>query len=124
MHEKLGMVQSILTFARTFANDGGICSGLKFTDVTFEDAYSSTKQSLLSHSADLRLSVLQFLASCYTSASTVETTNQVVQRCLQGEEVPLDVQGVRERVLRIGKIAQAVKDGDEVGAEVAARWLI
>ncbi|ESK84634.1 u3 snornp protein utp20 [Moniliophthora roreri MCA 2997] len=96
--------------------------GLKSTDVTFEDAYSSTKQSLLSHSADLRLSVLQLLVSC--STSTLENTKQVVQRCLQGEEVPLDVQGVRERVLRIGKVAQVVKDGDEVGAEVAARWLI
>ncbi|KAI6100638.1 armadillo-type protein [Pisolithus sp. B1] len=30
----------------------------------------------------------------------------VLRRCLQGEEVPLDAGGVRERVLRIGRVAQ------------------
>lgn len=49
---------------------------------------------------------------------------EVVKRCLQGEEVPLDVQGVRERVLRIGRVAQVVKDGDEDAADLCARWLI
>lgn len=45
-----------------------------------------------------------------------------MKRCLQGEEVPLDVQGVRERVLRIGRVVQVV--GDAQGAEFCARWLI
>jgi U3 small nucleolar RNA-associated protein 20 len=47
---------------------------------------------------------------------------EVVKRCLQGEEVPLDVQGVRERVLRIGRVGQVV--GDEKSAELCGRWLI
>jgi U3 small nucleolar RNA-associated protein 20 len=34
------------------------------------------------------------------------------------------MQGVRERVLRIGRAGQAVKDGEEVGVDVCARWLI
>lgn len=34
----------------------------------------------------------------------------------------LDVQGVRERVLRIGRVGQVV--GDEKGADLCARWLI
>lgn len=46
----------------------------------------------------------------------------MVRRCLQGEEVSLDVQGVRERVLRIGRVVQVV--GDAEGAEFCARWLI
>ncbi|KAK7030946.1 U3 snoRNP protein [Paramarasmius palmivorus] len=90
-------------------------------EISFADAYSSTKDSLLSHSHDLRLSTLQFLALCPSSS---ESTKQVVRRCLQGEEVSLDVQGVRERVLHIGKVAQVTKEGDEVGAEICARWLL
>lgn len=46
----------------------------------------------------------------------------MLKRCLQGEEVPLDIQGVRERVLRIGRVGQVV--GDEKGADLCARWLI
>ncbi|KAJ7637747.1 armadillo-type protein [Mycena polygramma] len=34
----------------------------------------------------------------------VRTCATVVKRCLAGEEVPLEVQGVRERVLRIGRV--------------------
>lgn len=48
----------------------------------------------------------------------------VIKRCLQGEEVSLDVQGVRERVLRIGRVGQVLQDGDEMGAGLCARWLI
>ncbi|KIM44053.1 hypothetical protein M413DRAFT_17908 [Hebeloma cylindrosporum] len=47
---------------------------------------------------------------------------EVLKRCLQGEEVSLDLQGVRERVLRIGRVGQVV--GDEKGADLCARWLI
>lgn len=43
---------------------------------------------------------------------------------MKGEEVSLDVQGVRGRVLCIGRAGLGVKDGDEVSADVVARWLI
>lgn len=49
---------------------------------------------------------------------------EILKRCLQGEEVPLDVQGVRERVLRIGRVCQIVRDADDVSADICARWLI
>lgn len=49
----------------------------------------------------------------------------MVKRCLQGEEVSIDVQGVRERVLRIGRLGQVMHDDDDdVGAGIATRWLI
>lgn len=70
----------------------------------------------------MRLSVLRLLASSAVSSSPSE--KEVVKRCLQGEDVSLDVQGVRERVLRIGRIGQVVPDGDQSAADVAARWLI
>lgn len=34
------------------------------------------------------------------------------------------MQGVRERVLRIGRMNHVLKDGDDVGANVAVKWLI
>lgn len=48
----------------------------------------------------------------------------MLKRCLQGEEVQLDVQGVRERVLRIGRVAQIVREGDVIAADICARWLL
>ncbi|OSX61435.1 hypothetical protein POSPLADRAFT_1144486 [Postia placenta MAD-698-R-SB12] len=38
----------------------------------------------------------------------------VLKRCLQAEEVSLDVQGVRERVLRISRLPVVIQDDDEV----------
>ena len=54
--------------------------------------------------------------------SAPDGVQEVLRRCLQGEEVPLDVQGVRERVLRIGRVVPVV--GDPEGAELCARWLV
>ena len=47
-----------------------------------------------------------------------------MKKTLQAEEISIDVQGVRERVFRIGRLPIVVKDGDDVAAEVCARWLI
>ena len=54
--------------------------------------------------------------------SSLGGVHEVMKRCLQGEEVSLDVQGVRERVLRIGRVVHVV--GDAESAEFCARWLI
>ena len=51
----------------------------------------------------------------------------MLKRCLQGEEVSLDVQGVRERVLRIGRVGVVVKDDDGesgAGSDICVRWLV
>lgn len=53
-----------------------------------------------------------------------DKSSEVLKRCLLGEEVALDVRGVRERVLRISRMDQILHDDDEIGADVAARWLI
>ena len=102
-------------------------SPLHLTPVPFNTVYPSLSCSLLSHSRSLRLNTLQLL----DSKKLVDKNHQnpdangvveVLKRCLQGEEVSLDLQGVRERVLRIGKVVPVV--GDVKGAEVCARWLI
>jgi len=88
--------------------------------ISITSVYSSLSQSLLSHSRRIRLACLRLL-----DCKLIDTQHdqvEVLKRCLQGEEVSLDVQGVRERVLRIGRVSQVV--GDEKSADLAARWLI
>ncbi|KAJ2918304.1 hypothetical protein MD484_g2111, partial [Candolleomyces efflorescens] len=86
----------------------------------FDVVYPKLQDCLLSHSRGLRLASLRFLTS--NLVSLPEGAAEVLKRCLQGEEASLDVQGVRERVLRIGRVGQVV--GDIQGAELCARWLI
>ena len=68
----------------------------------------------------MRLAALHLLDSKLVDPAHDQV--EVLKRCLQGEEVPIDIQGVRERVLRIGRVGQVV--GDEKGADLCARWLI
>ena len=85
-----------------------------------DTVYEQLKSALLSHSRLLRLSTLRLLGSPIVRAS--EGTIELVKKALQAEEISVDVQGVRERVLRIGRVGQVV--GDTQGAELCARWLI
>ncbi|PIL29525.1 hypothetical protein GSI_08333 [Ganoderma sinense ZZ0214-1] len=87
-----------------------------------DTVYEQLKGALLSHSRTLRLSTLRLLSSPIVQAS--EGTVELVKKALQAEEISVDVQGVRERVLRIGRLPLAVKDGDDIAADICARWLI
>jgi len=92
------------------------------TEVDIEEIYPALAPSVLSHSRALRLGALRLLAATQPSDA-----REVVKRCLAGEEVPLDVQGVRERVLRIGRVETVVKDkqrAEDVGPDLCARWLV
>ena len=51
-------------------------------------------------------------------------SGEVLKRCLQGEEASLDMQGAHLRVLWITGTPQVLRDGDVVGADICARWLI
>ncbi|KAI0628424.1 armadillo-type protein [Trametes polyzona] len=90
--------------------------------IPFEDLYAEIKVSLLSHSRSLRLQTLRLLTSPLVQAP--EGPSNVLKKALQAEEVSIDVQGVRERVLRINRLPIVVRDGDDVGAEICARWLV
>lgn len=96
--------------------------------IPLDEIYPALQHAIQSHSRPLRLNALRLLDSHSNSKSGFVKIpagpKEVIKRCLQGEEVSLDVQGVRERVLRIGRVAQVLRDGDEVGADVCARWLI
>ncbi|KAF4598878.1 U3 snoRNP protein [Pleurotus pulmonarius] len=95
----------------------GISSALPLDEV-----YHSLNRSILSHSRALRLHSLRLLSSPFIQSSTAQ--REVLKRCLQGEEVPLDMQGVRERVLRIGRLSQLIRDDDELVADICVRWLL
>ncbi|KDQ13943.1 hypothetical protein BOTBODRAFT_33064 [Botryobasidium botryosum FD-172 SS1] len=79
------------------------------------------------HSHALRLAALRLLASPLIQRSALQ--GEVLKRCLAAEEVSIDVQGSKERVLKIGRVGGAVTgtggdaDTDE-GVELASRWLI
>ncbi|KAF9258369.1 hypothetical protein L218DRAFT_1080452 [Marasmius fiardii PR-910] len=96
--------------------------GQQVEGITFEQVCSYVKDSILSHSQLLRRSSLKLLSSPGLKAP--QETREALYRCLQGEEVSIDVQGVRERVLRIGKVVPLLKDGDNTGADLCGRWLL
>ncbi|KAJ6513279.1 hypothetical protein C8R45DRAFT_857772 [Mycena sanguinolenta] len=92
------------------------------TEIEIEEIYPALAPAVLSHSRALRLGALRLLA-----ATRPSDAREVVKRCLAGEEVPLEVQGVRERVLRIGRVETVVKDKQretDVGPDVCGRWLV
>ncbi|GJE97349.1 DRIM domain-containing protein [Phanerochaete sordida] len=89
--------------------------------VPFAALYGSLRGALLSHSRVLRLAALRLLAA---RGGAPAPAAEVLRRCLQAEEVSVDVQGVRERVMRIGRMNHVLQDGDALGAEIAVRWLI
>lgn len=90
--------------------------------VPFTELYPSLRSALLSHSHVLRLSALQILSSRLVSSSAGE--QDTLRRCLQGEDASLDMNGVRDRILRIGRVGVAVKDDEHGAADLCGRWLI
>lgn len=88
----------------------------------FSELYISLKDAILSHHRLLRLNALRLLVQCTTNSSHAAILG-VLKRCLKGEEAELEIQGVRERILEIGKLSGSVPDGEEVAADVAIRWL-
>ncbi|KAG7091487.1 hypothetical protein E1B28_010518 [Marasmius oreades] len=98
------------------------CNQQELEAIAFDEVYSCVKDSILSHSQSLRSSTLKLISS--RRFKVPENTQEALSRCLQGEKVSIDVQGVRERVLRIGKVVPMLKDGGNTGADLCARWFM
>ena len=86
------------------------------------DIYQNLKESLLSHSQSLRLNVLRIFSSPVVTKSPEE--REVIKRCLQCENISIDVQGSRERALWVGRLPQIIPDGRSVASEIATSWLL
>ncbi|KIK59622.1 hypothetical protein GYMLUDRAFT_74500 [Collybiopsis luxurians FD-317 M1] len=89
--------------------------------LSFEEAYEHLRHAIFSHSHSIRLNALKLLSSPLVKAPS--DTREVLDRCLRAEQVSLDVQGVRERVVKIGRVSQVLKNDDELGADLCIRWL-
>ncbi|KAG9124195.1 U3 snoRNP protein [Ceratobasidium sp. 392] len=76
---------------------------------------------LASHSRILRSSALQLLSGPYITRSSEQA--DTLSRLVAAEDVPLTVQGVRERVVKTGKVVAGSVAGDGI-KEVVVRWLV
>ncbi|KAI0060580.1 hypothetical protein BV25DRAFT_946008 [Artomyces pyxidatus] len=89
--------------------------------LALDAVYPHLTGTLLSHSSRLRISALRLLNSKLIHATFAEQST--LSKLVQAEEVPLDVQGARERVLRITRLEQSIAEGDSLASELAIRWL-
>ncbi len=105
-----------------FTHSQCLSSRSKDIRIPLDALLDTLKPSLLSHSRSLRLNTLRLLTSPLVDPP--EGTADMLKKTLQAEEISIDVQGARERVLRIGRLPLVVKDGDTVAADICARWLI
>jgi U3 small nucleolar RNA-associated protein 20 len=90
--------------------------------MSFEEAYQLLSSQVLSHSHVLRLGIAEFLAS--SAIGSTPSERQLLEKLLRAEQVPLDVQGVRERTLRISRLSQFIPDGDTLVSQLCVRWLV
>lgn len=105
----------------------------------YDNLYRSVEFAILSHDRRLRVGALRLLEACSkveANADEVDPTSSkgkttIRQLCLAGERVPLDVAGVRERILRTKKVGTAAlalslkeEDGEGDDARLGVRWLL
>lgn len=90
--------------------------------MSFEDMYHHLASAVSSHSRHSRLNALCLLSSPLVHMHP--TRELVLSRLLQAEEVPIDVQNSRERVLRVTQLERVIPADDAVVSELAVRWLV
>lgn len=78
--------------------------------------------SILSFSREHRLAALFLLATPTATSST--RPRELLEKCIKGESIAIGVEGVRERIVIMGRLGQSIQDDDEVSAGIAIRWLI
>jgi hypothetical protein len=87
--------------------------------------YGGVCRYLISPIRNHRLSSLRLLASSFIQKSPA--IEKVLALCCSGEEVPLDMEGVRERSVIIQKVPLHLEEGPTIVEDatyVAARWLV
>lgn len=90
--------------------------------MSFEDMYRHLTSHVSSHSRSSRINALHLLNSPLVHMDP--TQELVLSRLLQAEEVTIDVQSSRERVLRVTQLEQVIPADDAVVSELAVRWLV
>lgn len=90
--------------------------------MSFEDMYRHLASPILSHSRRFRLKALYALSSPLVRVDP--TQGLVISRLLQAEEVPIDAQRSRERVLRVTQLERVIPSDDTAVSGLAVRWLV
>jgi U3 small nucleolar RNA-associated protein 20 len=90
--------------------------------MSFEDTYPHLASSVLSHSRRSRLSSLYLLSSPLVCRDPAQEL--VLSKLLQADEVPIDAQSSRERVLHVTQLERIIPSGDTVVSELAVRWVV
>ncbi|KAG8773851.1 U3 snoRNP protein [Ceratobasidium sp. 428] len=93
----------------------------KSQSIPLNELLSYLLAPLTSHSRILRSSALHLLSGPCVSRSPEQT--DVLSRLVAAEHVPLTVRGVRERVVKTGKVAAGSVAGKGM-KEVVVRWLV
>lgn len=110
----------------------GICEArpeLAFRDAKNEALWESWAGALTSGESWLREGCLRILTSSLSLSKNDPQSDRLresLRLCLVTESVSLDIQGVRERILRMRKAAVEVakEDVDKPNVEVTVRWLL
>ena len=79
------------------------------------------KENLSSASQSLRLSSLTLLNGILPSSSGCQ---ELIQLCIAAEEVPLNIQGVRERIHKVERLNRALPSDNELAIEILAFWYL
>jgi hypothetical protein len=77
--------------------------------------------AIMSHDRRLRLNALRMINAHSSIHGESAVPPSTVRACLLAEEVVLDVAGVRDRVLKTGKVASSILERDIL---LATRWLL
>ena len=95
------------------------------TLLTYEEVRTKVEFALTSHDRHLRIGALRILAACATSNKRRRDSHDILQFCLAAEKVPLDVAGVRERIVKTRRVgSMATKDVEEDVVRLASQWLL
>jgi hypothetical protein len=99
------------------------------TPLSYQEVRIETEFAVTSHDRRLRVGALRLLAACAEPGSNSEESRGdslgILQLCLAAEKVPLDVAGVRERIVKTRKVgSMATKDIDEDAVRLASQWLL
>ena len=100
--------------------------------MTYEEARIGVEFAVTAHDRRIRVGALRILAACATanepgssSEASRKDSHGILQLCLAAEKVPLDVAGVRERIVKTRKVeSMASKNLEDDAVRLASQWLL
>ena len=134
-----GIADNVVPMIEGFAWHRGVMAGIAALQLSRLAAdkspesqtriYDALLPNLFSEDSSLRLSSLQIAASLFPTA-TAPVAADLIAKCIEVEEMPLSVQGAREKSMKVRKLGivangQLGRDGEDVtpALDVVLRYL-